>query len=119
MSKYWDTPFGPSEVICKESLQVPETCKENQDSFTSLEEAARNYTDSKSWAKGNYLTPYIRETFIAGAEWQKEQMMKEAVEGEITMDLKRFLHARTTSILDERYVKFGDKVKIIIVKEDE
>ena len=34
MSKHWDTPFGPSEVICKESLHISKTCKENQDSFT-------------------------------------------------------------------------------------
>lgn len=38
-----------------------------------LDEAAKEYTDTRSWAKDNYLTPYIRDAFKAGAEWQKEQ----------------------------------------------
>ena len=55
-----------------------ETCKENPDSFTSLEEAAEEY--AYSWRKeGNKV---VRElfpkaayrAFIARAEWQKEQM---------------------------------------------
>ena len=92
MSKHWDTPFGPSEVICKNSLQVPETCKENQDSFTSLEEVASSagwdYVDEiEAKAPGlpwnDHDVEYgYRDGFIAGAEWQKQQMMKEAVEFE-------------------------------------
>ena len=61
----------------KESLQVPETCKENQDSFTSLEEAAEEYAllfdDGTRWKDGGKY-----KGFIAGAEWQKEQMYKQA-----------------------------------------
>lgn len=75
----WDTPFGPS--------QVPETCKENADSFTDdLAEAAEEYGDYHNDdcfdATGDRC-PHIRKAFIAGAEWQKSQMMKEAVEGEV------------------------------------
>lgn len=38
-----------------------------------IEEAAKEYTDGKSWAKENYLTPYIREAFIAGSEWRYQK----------------------------------------------
>ena len=54
--------------------------------------------------------------FIAGAKWQKEQMMKEAVEGEV------MLNPYPTICLDDCKdydFKDGDKVRIIIVKEDE
>lgn len=44
-----------------------------------LEEAAKEYTDNKSWAKENYLTPYIREAFIAGYKLAMEQ--GETIEG--------------------------------------
>lgn len=56
-----------------------ETCKENTDSFTSLEEAAEKYSAKycSDWA---YRLEY-EDAFIAGAEWMREQMMKNAVEG--------------------------------------
>ena len=53
----------------KESLQVPETCKENQDSFTSLEEAADEYAGDST----GFIDMTAYNAFIAGAEWQKEQ----------------------------------------------
>lgn len=36
----------PDEV-CKDSLQAPETCKENAESFTSLEEVLKRYNETK------------------------------------------------------------------------
>ena len=63
------------------------------------------------------------------AEWQKEQMLKEAVEGVITnaggvfgydVAAFRFDDNHTYSVLlpHEEKRKYGDKVRIIIVKED-
>lgn len=74
-----------------------------------LEEAAGNI----------YKTPFgtRAEDFKAGAEWQKEQMLKEAVEGTI-VDAGFDDHTALVSIPDKRYDE-GDKVRIIIVKEDE
>ena len=108
-----------SPEICKESLQVQETCKENQDSFTSLEEAAEEYTQRmlESWRFDSTGCRPPREAFIAGAEWQKEQMMKEAVDGEVVKDISNKLAVTAKITLDG--FKFGDKVKIIIVKEDD
>lgn len=84
-----------------------------------LEEAAEN-----SWVdyeyredpRGLYSSCYI-DGFKAGAEWQKAKMMEGAVEGEVVKDISNKLAATAKNInLDG--LKFGDKVKIIIVKED-
>ena len=132
--KDWDTPFGPSEVICKDSLQVPETCKENQDSFTSLEEAAEECIGTLIPEEVHTTTPFAAEyviklldkAFIAGAEWQKEQMMKEAfVDNYVVDDGRIELEGMPLPCLNPiillPYPQFqpGDKVKLIIVKEDD
>lgn len=53
--------------------------------------------------------------FIAGAKWDREQMMKEAVEGRITQDSNTKLIVVSEPI---EGFKFGDKGHIIFVKED-
>lgn len=63
------------------------------------------------------LADEIIRNFIAGAEWQKEQMMKDAMEGEIVKDITNKLAVTAKNINLDGF-KFGDKVKIIIVKED-
>ena len=56
-------------------------------SSNDLEEAADGYERKHTYQRydGGGLTPEydatLAEAFIAGAKWQKEQMMKEAVEG--------------------------------------
>ena len=65
-----------SEETCKDSLQVQETCKENQDSFTSLEEAAEDswvLYEYRETPQGLYSSCY-RDGFIAGAKWMESQM---------------------------------------------
>lgn len=53
------------------------------------------------------------------AEWQKQQMMKALVNGEVVKDIHSQLSVKSEPLNDTfRDVKFGDKVKIIIVKED-
>lgn len=67
----------------------------------------------------------LAEFFIAGAKWQKKQMMKEAVEGEVCIPNVWVEHKEgkelvvRAEISKELGFKFGDKVHIIIVKEDE
>ena len=94
------------------------------DSKTSpndLEEAAEKY--SKERAEGHILYDWVH-AFIAGAKWQKEQMMKEAVEGEVCIPNVWVEHKEgkelvvRAEISKELGFKFGDKVRIIIVKED-
>ena len=61
-----------------------------------------------------YSSDNIEEAFKAGAKWQKEQLMKDAVEAKITLlDGISYVDKNTLS-----QYKAGDKVKIVIVKED-
>lgn len=50
------------------------------------------------------------------AQWQKEQMTEDAVEGEVVKDISNKLAVTAKINLDG--FKFGQKVKIFIVKED-
>ena len=106
----------PDEDICKDSLHIPETCKDNQDSFTSLEEAAAHY---EKYNRQSILSSVdIVDAFIAGAKWMKEQMMKEAVEG-VVYRYESFRKIATAIIVDIPREILGNKVKLIIVKEDD
>ena len=120
VSKWIDFPSEKQ----KESLHIPETCKGNSDSFTSLEEAAENaicmafggdpaYYDNKAEFSANECM----RLFIAGAECQKEQMLKEAEECELIC-IKDCLAAILP--MKEFQWTVGDKVKVIVLKaEDE
>lgn len=54
---------------------------------------------------------------IHGASWQKEQMMKEAVEGEVYL-YHSYNRNATAIVVDIPKENLGDNVRIIIVKED-
>lgn len=119
-------------------------------SSDSLEEAAEKYEEEHTYQRydGGGLTPEynatLAEAFLAGAEWQKEQMMdewlkdrdgcfwdgveegkqamkeqmmKEAVEGTVHNFSSNKPHP--TVLVDAKGFNQGDKVRIIIVKEDE
>lgn len=104
-----------------------------------LEEAAEKY----EYEKGHLYHPSIKEIFIAGAEWQakkcdeetskllygerqtayiygwddhKEQMLKDAVEGFIFQSADYYPKQLIAGYDGE--LGMGDKVKIVIVKED-
>lgn len=47
-----------------------------------------------------------------------EQMMQDAAEGEIQMRYSGCLCAKTTRAINEDKFKFGDKVKIIVIKDE-
>lgn len=96
-----------------------------EESIGVLEEAADNHirkvADTAGHPGWDWTTQDIADAFIAGAKWQKEQMMKEAVEGEV-MD---FCFAREVNYSSAKIkfsaipeLKVGDKVRIIIIKED-
>lgn len=89
-----------------------------------------------------YHSACLADAFIAGAKWQaekdketielaedhayfagsvneREQMMKDAVEGEIQMRYSGCLCAKTVRAINEDKFKLGDKVRIIVLpKED-
>lgn len=99
------------EVKISGSSEIPKELKEASE---------KEYPCDKSWMTDSMLdmNAHCQVAFWKGAKWQKEQMMKNAIKGEViiydglwqihTPDLDTVLRK-----LDE-----GDKVKVIIVKED-
>lgn len=85
------------------------------------EEAAEKYAikTMKIISNGMFDNVGRAEGFIAGAKWDREQMMKEAVEGEIFDDYDKDTcehHLTILSTVPSGY-KDGDKVKIIVIHE--
>ena len=56
--------------------------------------------------------------FKAGAEWKKAKMTEEAVDGYVTLTLTGALTVAAT-IKEEDNIGFEDKVRVIVIKEDE
>ena len=79
----------------------------------TIEEAAKHYasvTDSEA-----HGIDFMCEVFIAGAEWAREQIMKRMVEGKIIYLLNGDV---AINIGDTEEYNLGDKVKLIIIKEE-
>ena len=93
------------------TLQEQPVCEELEDAVTNYIAPIENEDGLKVI---NFSGQDIKDAFIAGAKWQKEQMMKEAVEIEVV---------ETCGIpsvwVKTAQLKAGDKVRIIILpKED-
>lgn len=83
-----------------------------------LEEAAEELFETiEVQEHENIFEDTFKKIFIAGVEWQKKQMMKDAVEGEVIYDLGGFFRIKSEAIDGAKY-KVGSWVKLIIVKED-
>ena len=113
------------EETCKDSLQVPETCKENTDSFTSepkdLEEAADEYSE-----KHGFRVPYdgsnnfydevdvkaSKEGFIAGAKWKANQLLKGSPLPEDTVLFQKGVEEGRRLEMDDLALTWEDMAKI-------
>lgn len=88
-----------------------------------LDEAASRYAKEEYSRKNPATLPDrcigcyapIRYAFRNGANWQKEQLMAKAVDGEVGYWNLRGLSINTDL---PRSVSEGDKAKIIVIKED-
>lgn len=80
-----------------------------------LEEAASFYANTHTEWFDHEGNPHVSPAFKAGAEWQKEQMMAKAIDGEIG-----YWNIRGLSVNMDlpRTLEEDDKVKLIIIKED-
>lgn len=87
-------------------MPVPSLDMQEDPVSEDLEEAAREYTE-----KGSKCQEEV-DSFIAGANWQKEQMMKEAIEGIARPD-----DSEIWCNLASFNLKDGDKVKVIVKSE--
>lgn len=59
---------------------------------------------------------YFQKSYALGKKDMKEEMLKEAVEGEVVQDLHGKFNVKTNAVSDILY-QFGDKVKVIILKQ--
>ncbi len=109
----------------------------NEPVSDDLEKAAEKYSDeiyeknkgkkNPDWNSYSYgyedaISSHVSDAFKEGANWQKKQMMKDAVVGHISTMYNGMLRA-TTRLMDKNIqeklnIKFGDKVKLIIIKEE-
>ncbi len=95
-------------------------------SSDTLEEAAERQINETlfkwSYDDEDGIEQYVHDAFIAGAEWQKEQMLKDSVEAEVQYFGETQGVPRTIKIprMQEwlKPFKDGDKVRIVVVKED-
>lgn len=94
----------------------------------NLEEAAEEYGKAQYGRKASLLPDRCRGcyapivyAFITGAEWQKSQMLKDAVETEVwNYSSDEDLRAIPLFGIDKfNNLKDGDKVRIVIIKEEE
>lgn len=103
--------------MCSRLLDFIDSLPEEKPS-EDLEVAAENLFETiEIQEHENIFEDTFKKIFIAGAERQKAKMMKDAVEGEIVKDITNKL-AVTAKNINLKGFKFGDKVKIIIVKGD-
>lgn len=80
----------------------------------------KRYCESKG---GGAVTMNVKDVAKHFAEWQKEQMKKDAVNGEIEGDWRNqedapyAIYAVSDSLPLDGEIKYGDKVKVVIIKE--
>ena len=99
-----------SELVNFIEYEYPEL-KESEE----LKEAAKKHSCYNEDCEGAFYEPIVRNAFIAGANWQKEQMMKDAIEARVISN-----EGISCPILNEIHrlgLEEGDKVKLIIVKD--
>ena len=82
-----------------------------------LEEASSKFATHT--APNGVSVEFLEEklSFQEGAKWDREQMMKEAVEGKVAESIRGKLFIRCP-VPKTMNIDFCDKVRIIIVKED-
>ena len=67
------------------------------------------------WDKMEGEYDIAHDYFIAGAQWQKNKMMEDAIETSVMAAFAIGLHIEVK--LDPNKYRFGDKVKLVIIKE--
>ena len=93
--------------------QPEETVSEDMEKAAKVYEQTRNDLDVVS---DNQM---VERAFQAGAKWQRQQLMKKAIEGIVTTNIDGWINVMTGFIRpEEAGANFGNKVKLIIIKED-
>jgi hypothetical protein len=116
-------PIDPSIAQCIADHSWEMLGEDEKPVPNDLEEAANHHicktVDAVKRRGWELETQDITDAFIAGAKWDRSQMMKEAVEADV--NIYRDLAAGKSwaeFVVEKPPKNLGDKVRIIIVKED-
>lgn len=132
LKDYWEICFHDVKAYnedsnvreLKELLSFLDTFSKEPDK--SLEEAAEEYR-RESIKKSvipqidGPVSEYggnIKSAFIAGAKWQKEQILKDTVGGMVCATITNQVAISFFSPLPKE-LKAGDKVRIVVIREEE
>ncbi len=114
-----DTYYQGKAVAYGELLPFIDSLPEEKLS-EDLDEAVEKHINEAlfkwSYDDEDGIEQYVHDAFIAGAKWHEQQMMKEAVEGEVYR-YESYQRIATAIIVDIPREILGNKVKIIIVKQ--
>ena len=83
-----------------------------------LEEAARKAATWHSRERGDMFFPNDYHKFIAGAKWQKEQMMTKAIDMIVGYWMPNGLQLNVDETENPYNIDEGNKVKLIIIKDE-
>lgn len=89
-----------------------------------LDRAADQYSEraESKYSNDMFDRADIAEGFIAGAQWQKQQMMEDTIETTVKVDAGGYPYIPSMELYDytedKPLAKEGDKVKLVIIKED-
>lgn len=112
----------------EELANSSESCKDLEEAGKEwlrpqLDKSYEKYGENKMMELTHFDGYAMLEAIEFGAKWKKEQMMKDAIEAEIInwasmfTSIKVIEPERAETMIKEKF-DIGDKVKLIIVKED-
>lgn len=113
------------QFIINEYHKEEQIIKELQEEPVSeeLEEACEQLAENARKHKAETSSPFFNQTdykqgVMDGSKWQLEKMMANAIEGGCFSYKNGFVHISCD--IDEHLtdIKIGDKVKVIVIKED-
>ena len=118
LSSLWKNDDSVGKTYYNQALQDVQTAIDLQKEPVSeeLEEAAMQYAKLKH--KDATLQKIVSWDFKAGAKWQKEQMMSQAIDGLVICDKELTQGYKDIVFSMPKELKVDDKVKMIIVKVD-
>ena len=141
---FWKDGNEQPKVIKAEDIKywmpVPSLDVQEEPVSEDLEEAAKRYATEGDEISGLYIIDEEVDAFIAGAKWQKQQildcnttlqrtfelgkqemkqqMMAKAIDGHVGQTINGMLRALSDETYGDMGFTAGDKVKLIIIKED-
>ena len=102
------------------TLDVKDLDLEKEPASEDLEQAANEF----GIRQGIELKPFAIKFFKAGTQWQKEQILKDAIECEVSQTMVDVIPMDSIEILpdglflDKSKFKVGDKVKVIVLPSE-